>query len=82
MKVNYLISATVITVILLIIAFQNIQTKASFEMLFHLNNVSMAPSILILSILGMTAGSFYTLAIKSMLNRKQEEILEEEENKF
>ncbi len=82
MKTGYLISAVVITVILLIIASQNIQTTASFEMLVHLNNASLAPSILILSVLGMISGTLYTLAIQSMLNKRQEEIHESEESEF
>lgn len=82
MKVNYLIAAVAITVILLIIAFQNIRTNASFVMFFSFKNMSMTFPVLFITVFGMAAGSLYTLAIQSMLNKKKEEIREEEESEF
>ncbi len=82
MKTGYLITAVVLTVILLIVAFQNIQTSASFVMFFSFKNMPMTFPVLFLSVLGMAAGSFYTLAVQSMLDKKQEEIQEEENSEF
>ena len=82
MKTGYLIMAVVITVLLLIIAFQNIQTNASFIMFFSFKNMPMTFPVLVLSILGMTAGSFYTLAILSAVGKRKEEIHEEESSEF
>lgn len=82
MKTGYLISAVAITVLILIIAFQNIQNKVSIEMLFNMKNVSLALPILILVVLGIAAGSLYTLAIQSMINQKQTEMREDEESEF
>ena len=82
MKTGYLIGALVITVILLIIAFQNISTSASFVMFFQVENVSMTFPVLFLSALGMAAGSLYTIAIQSALNKKEEEVRESENSEF
>jgi uncharacterized integral membrane protein len=82
MKTGYLISAVTITVLLLIIAFQNIQNSTSVEMLFSMRSVSLGFPILIIVVLGMAAGSLYTIAIQSILSKKQSEIREDEESEF
>ena len=82
MKIGYLIGAVAITVVLLIVAFQNIQTNASFVMFFSFKSMPMTFPVLVLTVFGMIAGSLYTLAIQSMLDKKQEEIREEEDSEF
>ena len=82
MKIRYLIGAVAITVGLLIIAFQNIQTNASFVMFFSFKSMPMTFPVLVLAVLGMVAGLLYTLAIQSMLSKKEKEIREEEEGEF
>ena len=82
MKLGYLISALVISVVLLIIAFQNISTSSSFWMFLESKNMPMTFPVLVLSALGMVAGSLYTLAIQSALHKKEEERHEEETSEF
>jgi hypothetical protein len=82
MKTGYLIAAVVITVLLLIIAFQNIQTHASFIMFFSFKNMSMTFPVFMLSVLGMAAGAFYTLAILSMVDKRREDFRDEEGSEF
>ncbi|MBU1089625.1 hypothetical protein KKF38_02425 [Patescibacteria group bacterium] len=82
MKIRYLVGAMAITLVLLIIAFQNIQTNASFVMFFSFKSMPMTFPVLVLTVFGMAAGSLYTLAIQSILNKKEKEIREEEGSEF
>ena len=82
MKTGRLILAVVITVILLIVVFQNIQTVTQFRMLFSIKSVGMGFPILILIVLGMVAGALYTLAIQSALSEKKEESQGEASDEF
>ena len=82
MKIGYLVTALVITVLLLIIAFQNIRTSASFVMFFSFKSVMMTVPVMIISALGIAAGVFYTLAIQSAINKKAEELREELDSQF
>ncbi len=70
MKTGYLIGAVVITVLLLTVSFHNLQTSVDFETLFGTKNASLGFSILILVVLGIAAGSLYTLAIRPMFDAK------------
>ncbi|MFH0776602.1 MAG: hypothetical protein V1936_03260 [Patescibacteria group bacterium] len=79
---SYLITALVITVVLLIIAFQNIQTSASFVMFFSFKSMPMTLPVMFISVLGIAAGALYTLAIQSAINKKQEELRDEANNEF
>lgn len=82
MKTGYLVGAVVITILLLIIAFLNIQNAASVETLFGTKSISLGFPILIIVVLGITAGSLYTLAIQSMLGKKQVETPEGEDSEL
>ncbi|MFH0833968.1 MAG: hypothetical protein V2A63_01085 [Patescibacteria group bacterium] len=82
MKISYLISALVITVVLLIIAFQNIQTNAGFSMFFSFKSVTLAFPIMLVSSLGIAAGVLYTLAIQSAINKKAEDLRDELDSQF
>lgn len=82
MKVGYLIGAVFMTVIILIISFQNFASNASFYMFFNIQNMPMTLPILILSVLGMVAGSLYTLFLQSAVAEKKEEQHEENEGEF
>ena len=82
MKIGYLISALVITVIILIIAFQNIQTTASFVIFFSFKSVPMTLPVMLISAMGLAAGALYTLAIQSAINKKAEELKEDLDSQF
>jgi len=82
MRSLYFTSAIIITVLLLIIAFQNIQNTARLQMLFALENVSLTFPIMLIAILGMVTGSLYTLAVQSAISAAAEEQREEEESDF
>ncbi|MCF7845906.1 MAG: hypothetical protein K9L85_01585 [Candidatus Peribacteraceae bacterium] len=82
MKISYLVSALVITVVLLIIAFQNIRTTAAFVMFFSFKSVTMTIPVMLISVLGIAAGVLYTLAIQSAINKKAEELRDELDSQF
>ncbi|MFH0834334.1 MAG: hypothetical protein V2A63_03015 [Patescibacteria group bacterium] len=82
MKVGYLISALGITVVLLIIFFQNVQTAASFALFFGFKNVNLSFPLMLVAVLGITAGALYTLAIQSMINKRAEELRDELDSQF
>ena len=82
MKIGYLISAITITVLILIITFQNVPTKANFAIFFGASNMSMAMPVILISILGGAAGVLYTLAIHSAINKKEVELHDELDNQF
>jgi uncharacterized integral membrane protein len=73
MKTGYLVGAVVITVLLLTVSFRNLQTSVDFETLFGTKSASLGFSILILMVLGITAGSLYTLAVRPMFDAKPPE---------
>lgn len=76
-KMHYLISAVAITVLILIIAFQNITTTASFVMLFSFKSIVLFFPIFFIAVLGIAAGSLYTLFIQSLLEKKDDSDIEE-----
>jgi uncharacterized integral membrane protein len=82
MKTGYLISAVAITVLLLTVSFRNLQTSVDFETLFGTKSASLGFSILILVVLGIAAGSLYTLAIRPMFNAKPTEKSENESSEL
>jgi len=82
MKVGYLLGAVAITVMIVIIAFQNITTSSSFVMFFNIDNTPMTMPIIFLTVMGMISGSLYTLFVQSALNQKSEERREEQEGNF
>ncbi len=82
MKTHYLIAAIVLTVVLIIIAFQNIQTQAPFVIFFSFKSVRMTLPVLFLSSVGMAAGALYAIAIRSAIDKKMEDIRQEENAEF
>lgn len=82
MKISYLISAVIITIVILIIAFQNISIRTSFWMFFDVKNLPMTIPILFLSVFGMISGTLYTLFLQSVIAKKKEDDREESEGDF
>jgi uncharacterized integral membrane protein len=70
-KTKYLIGAVAVTVLIIIIAFQNISSSAQFWILFQAKNASLLILIFLVAALGMLAGVMYTIFIQSMLDKKQ-----------
>lgn len=66
MKFGYLALALVITVVILIIAFQNIATMGMFSVFFKSVNMSFTLPIFFVSALGMLAGVFYTVFFQKL----------------
>lgn len=73
MKIGYLVGAISLTVLILIIAFQNITMKSSFVMFFNIESTPMTFPILLISVISMIAGALYTMFLKSMIIEKKEE---------
>jgi len=82
MKLGYLITAITLSVVLLIIAFQNIQTHATFVMFFSFQNMQMTLPVLFLTFVGMVSGALYTLAIQSALSAKRDKKRKDEMGEF
>lgn len=68
-----LISAVTITVVILIVAFQNIRTYASFIFFFGFDNKSLTLPLLLIAILGMIAGALYANYLRGAVKSVQEE---------
>ncbi len=73
MKNIALIVAVAITVVILIIAFQNIRTMAPFVMFFNFESTPLTLPILFMSILGMISGALYTIFLRSAVKKSTEE---------
>jgi uncharacterized integral membrane protein len=73
MKNLTLIGAVGITVIILIIAFQNFASQAAVYMFFNLKSTPLTLPLLFMSILGMVAGSLYTIFIQSATKKEEKE---------
>ena len=82
MKISYLIGAVTFTVLILIIAFQNITVRSSFVLFFSIENTSMTLPILFLSVVGMIAGALYTLFLKSIISEKEDQREENSDVEF
>ncbi|MFA6457828.1 MAG: hypothetical protein WCV72_00370 [Patescibacteria group bacterium] len=82
MKTSYLVGALIITVLLLIIVFQNINNSAAFALFFSFDNVVLAVPIILISGMSVAAGALYTLAIKSAIDKKTEEMHEDLNSQF
>lgn len=82
MKFGYLIFAVVLTVAILIVAFQNIAVTTRFWLFFQAESIRLTLPIMFLSALGMIAGAFYTLFIQSVLAKRAELEREESEGDF
>ena len=82
MKISYLIGAVAVTIVILIIAFQNIAINTSFWMFFDVKNLPMTIPILFLSVFGVIAGALYTLFLQSVIAKKREDDREESEGDF
>ncbi len=82
MKTSYLVGALIITVLLLIIVFQNVNNSAAFALFFSFNNVTLAVPVVLISGLGIAAGALYTMAIQSAINKKTEEMHEDLNSQF
>lgn len=82
MKIGYLVGAVSMTVLILIIGFQNITANTPFWMFFEAKSMPMTFPILFLSVFGMIAGSLYTLFIQSVIKKKSDETQESNEGDF
>ncbi len=82
MKNLALIVAVSITVIILIIAFQNIRTISPFVMFFSFDSTPLTLPILFVSILGMVAGSLYTVFLRSAVKKSAEEDEDSSDDQF
>ena len=78
----YLVMAIVLSVLLLIIAFQNISIKSQFWMFFNSKSMPMAFPVFVISLVGMVVGSLFTLFVQSVLSEKEEITREEEDTTF
>lgn len=81
-KTKYLIGAVTTTVLIIIIAFQNISMSAQFWVLFQAKNASLLILIFMVAVLGMIAGALYTIFIQSMVQKKQQLDHDETESEF
>jgi uncharacterized integral membrane protein len=78
-NITSLITAVGITVVILIVAFQNIRTFASFIFFFGFQNKSLTLPILLIAILGMIAGALYANFLHGAVKNAAEQ---DDENTF
>jgi len=81
-KTGFLVFALILSVVLLIIAFQNVTTKSQFWMFFESKSMPMAFPVLVISVVGMITGSLFTLYLQSLVGEKKEIIRKEDDLTF
>ncbi len=81
-KTGFLVAAIILSVVLLIIAFQNVTTRSQFWMFFESKSMPMAFPALALSVVGMVVGALFTLYFQSLIGEKKDVIRKEEDTTF
>lgn len=81
-NILYLVGAIAVTILILILVFQNVAFPGFYLFFFGQLNTSLAMPFFLVSVLAGTAGALYALAVRGLMDQSRADAEEVETSKF